>query len=178
MLRAVKSLIQGRLLSTSHQMDSVTLLYYMAPWAAMWLTLIMLFMEGGEPLFLLLAVFDLQGLGPDGDDGVTGAGQVLFLLMLSGLNACLLNIANFLVTSYTSPVTLQVLGNVKSCLSIAVSVAIFRNSLTLEQAIGVCTCLIGVWMYNQKSSPGPSAAAADKASAAEPLEISRLSGRS
>mmetsp|Transcript_41773 Transcript_41773/g.87218 ORF Transcript_41773/g.87218 Transcript_41773/m.87218 type:complete len:186 (-) Transcript_41773:179-736(-) len=46
-LRAVKSLIQGRLLSTSHQMDSVTLLYYMAPWAAMWLTLIMLFMEVG-----------------------------------------------------------------------------------------------------------------------------------
>ncbi|CAE7241594.1 unnamed protein product [Symbiodinium sp. CCMP2592] len=162
-LRAVKSLIQGRLLSTSHQMDSVTLLYYMAPWAAMWLTLIMLFMEGGEPLFLLLAVFDLQGLGTDGDGGVTGAGQVVFLLMLSGLNACLLNIANFLVTSYTSPVTLQVLGNVKSCLSIAVSVAIFRNSLTLEQAIGVCTCLIGVWMYNQKSSPGPSAAAAAKA---------------
>ncbi|CAE7831248.1 unnamed protein product [Symbiodinium microadriaticum] len=176
-LRAVKSLIQGRLLSTSHQMDSVTLLYYMAPWAAMWLTLIMLFMEGGEPLFLLLTVFDLQGLGPDGDGGVTGAGQVLSLLMLSGLNACLLNIANFLVTSYTSPVTLQVLGNVKSCLSIAVSVAIFRNSLTLEQAIGVCTCLIGVWMYNQKSSPGPSAA--DKAAAdAEPLEIARLGGRS
>ena len=71
-------------------------------------------------------------------------------------------------------VTLQVLGNVKSCLSIAVSVAIFRtldcalkgpttgfahllrwirwrNSLTMEQAFGVCTCLIGVWMYNQKA---------------------------
>eukprot|EP00913_Durusdinium_trenchii_P035515 g33235.t1 len=44
----------------------------------------------------------------------------MYLLVLSGLNACLLNIANFLVTSYTSPVTLQVLGNVKSCLSIAV----------------------------------------------------------
>eukprot|EP00439_Symbiodinium_sp_Y106_P013389 s793_g1.t3 len=60
-LRAVKSLIQGRLLSTSHQMDSVTLLYYMAPWAAMWLSLIMLVLEGGEPVFLLLAVFDPQG---------------------------------------------------------------------------------------------------------------------
>eukprot|EP00439_Symbiodinium_sp_Y106_P008964 s793_g1.t1 len=97
--------------------------------------------------------------------------------MLSGLNACLLNIANFLVTSYTSPVTLQVLGNVKSCLSIAVSVAIFRNSLTLEQALGVCTCLVGVWMYNQKSSPaGPSAAnkASDGVAA---VEMSRL-GRS
>ena len=109
---------------------------------------------------------EMARLGPDGDGGVTGAGQVLSLLMLSGgmrptaalpsgslfpqvsgLNACLLNIANFLVTSYTSParrplglqgcqrqirqaqVTLQVLGNVKSCLSIAVSVAIFRTNV-------------------------------------------------
>ncbi|CAE7613860.1 unnamed protein product [Symbiodinium sp. CCMP2456] len=165
-LRAVKTLIQGRLLSTSHQMDSVALLYYMAPWAAMWLSLIMLVLEGGEPLFLLLAVL----LAKNGEGGGTGAGQVLFLLLLSGLNACLLNIANFLVTSYTSPVTLQVLGNVKSCLSIAVSVAIFRNSLTLGQALGVCTCLVGVWMYNQK---GPSAA--NKASdGAAPVEMTRL----
>ncbi|CAE7244890.1 unnamed protein product [Symbiodinium sp. CCMP2592] len=175
-LRAVKSLIQGRLLSTSHQMDSVTLLYYMAPWAAMWLSLIMLVLEGGEPLFLLLAVFEPQGLRHDGEGGITGAGQVIFLLMLSGLNACLLNIANFLVTSYTSPVTLQVLGNVKSCLSIAVSVAIFRNSLTLEQALGVCTCLVGVWMYNQKASPaGPSTAnkASDGAAAVEMPRLGR-----
>eukprot|EP00439_Symbiodinium_sp_Y106_P069365 s2915_g11.t3 len=192
-LRAVKSLIQGRLLSTSHQMDSVlhgsvgshvANFDYVIHGGRRALVLVT---GGVRPTRDLVASLGslvpscLQvdgGLGPDGDDGVTGAGQVLFLLMLSGLNACLLNIANFLVTSYTSPVTLQVLGNVKSCLSIAVSVAIFRNSLTLEQAIGVCTCLIGVWMYNQKSSPGPSAAAADKASAAEPLEISRLSGRS
>ena len=35
---------------------------------------------------------------------------VLLLLGLGGLNACLLNIANFLVTAYTSAVTLQVPG--------------------------------------------------------------------
>ncbi|CAE7589302.1 unnamed protein product [Symbiodinium pilosum] len=178
-LRAVKSLIQGRLLSTSHKMDSVTLLYYMAPWAAMWLMLMMFFLEGGEPLFLLtLAAFDLFEVDTE---GITGAGQVLGLLMLSGLNACLLNIANFLVTSYTSPVTLQVLGNVKSCLSIAVSVAIFRNSLTLEQAFGVCTCLLGVWLYNQKSSPGPSADTKPKQASdrtePEPVEMPHI-GRS
>ncbi|CAJ1347254.1 unnamed protein product [Effrenium voratum] len=144
-LRALKSLIQGRLLSPSHKLDSVTLLYYMAPMAAVWLSALMLLMEGAEPILLLLA-----GLYSEPGTRVTGGGYVLMLLVISGLNACLLNIANFLVTSYTSPVTLQVLGNVKSCLSIAVSVAIFRNSLTVEQAIGVGTCLIGVWLYNQK----------------------------
>merc|ERR1712004_85585 len=74
------------------------------------------------------------------------------LLMVSGLNACLLNVANFMVTSYTSPLTLQVLGNVKGCLGIAVSAAILRNTLTLNQGIGVAVCLLGVWLYNQKGA--------------------------
>eukprot|EP00931_Biecheleriopsis_adriatica_P073586 TRINITY_DN47842_c0_g1_i1.p1 TRINITY_DN47842_c0_g1~~TRINITY_DN47842_c0_g1_i1.p1 ORF type:complete len:394 (+),score=59.22 TRINITY_DN47842_c0_g1_i1:111-1184(+) len=147
-LRALKSIIQGRLLvSPDQKMDSVTLLYYMSPLSAVWLSLLGIFIEGTEPLALLFT-----GLFPDSDRRVTGGNYVLFLLTFSGLNACLLNLANFLVTSYTSPVTLQVLGNVKSCLSIAVSVAIFRNSLTSEQAVGVVTCLFGVWIYNQKGS--------------------------
>jgi len=174
-LRAVKSLIQGRLLTQSHKMDSVTLLYYMAPWAAMWLTILMLILEGGAPLFLLLTGLH-PVLGTENRD-VAGAGQVLILLMFSGLNACLLNIANFLVTSYTSPVTLQVLGNVKSCLSIAVSVAIFRNSLTVEQAFGVVTCLLGVWLYNRKSSSTPRATKAEESKTTESTELPRI-GRS
>jgi len=27
-----------------------------------------------------------------------------------------------------------------------------RNSLTFEQAVGVGTCLLGVWLYNQKET--------------------------
>eukprot|EP00438_Fugacium_kawagutii_P025885 Skav233695 [mRNA] locus=scaffold1927:304383:322906:+ [translate_table: standard] len=125
-LRSVKSLIQGRL-GDQGTKESV---YYMSPMSALWLFILMLFMEDGyESCIVLLSC-------PS---------------MAKGLNACLLNIANFLVTSYTSPVTLQVLGNVKSCLSIGVSVAIFRtNSLTSEQAAGVSTCLLGVWLYNRK----------------------------
>merc|ERR1711865_1123001 len=65
------------------------------------------------------------------------------------MNACLLNITNFLVTAYTSPVTLQVLGNVKSCLSIVVSVAIFGNALRPLQGLGVVICLVGVWLYQR-----------------------------
>lgn len=147
-LRALKSIIQGRLLSPDQKLDSVTLLYYMAPLSAVWLSLIGLVMEGKEPVMLLLAPLFRES----GDPKVTGVGNVVVLLMFSGLNACLLNLANFLVTSYTSPVTLQVLGNVKSCLSIAVSVAIFRNAVSVEQAAGVVGCLFGVWLYNHKGN--------------------------
>lgn len=138
-LRAAKSIMQGKLLTDSNKLDSVTLLFYMAPWAALLLFGLAIFSEGYAPIALLMS----------GLRGARGVSNVMFLLVLSGLNACLLNVSNFLVTSYTSPVTLQVLGNVKSCLSIGVSVLIFRNDMTWEQAVGVFICLFGVWVYNQ-----------------------------
>ena len=143
-LRAAKTLIQGKLLQ--HKMDSISLLYYMAPMSAGILFVLMIFMEGLEPVLLLMP-------GPN-DARFTGRTTLIFLLITSGLNACLLNLVNFLVTSYTSPVTTQVLGNVKSCLSIAISVAIFGNSISLEQSMGVFTCLLGVWIYNRKEPNG------------------------
>mmetsp|Transcript_6231 Transcript_6231/g.14189 ORF Transcript_6231/g.14189 Transcript_6231/m.14189 type:complete len:356 (-) Transcript_6231:199-1266(-) len=147
-LRALKSIMQGRLLNSAEKsLDSVTLLYYMAPWAAGLLMLMALFSEGLDPIVLLLSGLYQPGVV------VTGRGHVFALLFISGLNACLLNVANFLVTSYTSAVTLQVLGNVKSCLAIAVSVAIFRNHLAIEQAVGVAACLVGVWLYQKKGGP-------------------------
>merc|ERR550514_2187956 len=112
----------------------------MAPWAAFLLLIIAICVEQLEPLMLF-------------NPNSTGVGRVLGLLIVGGLNACLLNVFNFLVTSYTSAVTLQVLGNVKSCLSIAISVAIFKNDLLWEQAIGVIACLAGVWYYNKYGGP-------------------------
>jgi len=141
-LRGAKSIMQGKLLDPGEKIDSVTLLCYMAPWAAALLLAMAVFTEGLEPFTLLL---------PAG--GKTGVGQVWALLIAGGLVACMLNITNFLVTVYTSAVTLQVLGNVKSCLSIAVSVAVFRNPLQLSQAAGMGICLVGVGMYNRWSGP-------------------------
>ncbi|CAK9071301.1 GDP-mannose transporter GONST5 (Protein GOLGI NUCLEOTIDE SUGAR TRANSPORTER 5), partial [Durusdinium trenchii] len=125
-LRAVKSLIQGRPQSVAAERRRGASPrkkwrggalhvpeYYMAPISAIWLFLLMLLMEAA-------AMAEAKWFSP------------LEASMLVG------------------GVTLQVLGNVKSCLSIAVSVAIFRNSLTFEQAVGVGTCLVGVWLYNQK----------------------------
>lgn len=164
-LRAVKSIMQGRILH-GEKLDSVTLLYYMAPWAAALLQVLAFMAEGTEPQLLLLRGLlgtksrhfagvdvDASGLGHAPVQPTAGGAALLLLLFGSGLNACLLNVANFKVTSCTSAVTLQVLGNVKNCVSIAVSVAIFRNPLTWKQGIGVAICLYGVWLYNQKGGP-------------------------
>lgn len=142
-LRAVKSIIQGKLLGAGERLDSVSLLYYMAPWAALLLELAALCSEGIAPLWLLFSA-----LIPS--TSTRGVPQVLVLLTSGGVVAFLLNITNFLVTSYTSPVTLQVLGNVKNCLAIVVSVAIFRNPLLPLQVLGGLVCLSGVWIYNSR----------------------------
>lgn len=142
-MRGAKSIIQGKLLSApGEKLDSVALLYYMAPWSAALLFVMALFTEGLEPVLLLC--------GGGGGVSTTGIFRVLVLLVISGLNACLLNISNFLVTFHTNAVTLQVLGNVKTVLSIGVSVCIFRNSLSMSQAVGCMVCLGGVWIYNSK----------------------------
>merc|ERR1712232_1014266 len=133
-LRALKSIMQGRLLDPSEtKLDSVTLLYYMSPFSALLLFVCSLASEGWAPYTMLMPrLRDNPMEAPP----VTGVGHVFSLLVLSGFNACALNIMNFLVTAYTGPVSLQVLGNVKSCLSIAVSVAIFGNALKLSQIFG------------------------------------------
>merc|ERR1719284_2135243 len=53
-LRAAKSIMQGKLLTDSNKLDSVTLLFYMAPWAAVLLFALAIFSEGVEPISLLL----------------------------------------------------------------------------------------------------------------------------
>lgn len=113
----------------------------MSPWAAGLLLALALFEEGLEP-FLLLR----DGLVEDAE----ATQNVLALLAAGGLNACLLNIANFQVTADTSAVTLGVLGNVKSCVSIGVSVLIFGNPLQAAQGLGIVITLSGVYLYQRR----------------------------
>merc|ERR1719160_1057994 len=54
-MRGAKSIIQGKILSApGERLDSVALLYYMAPWSAVLLFGMSLCTEGSEPIVLLL----------------------------------------------------------------------------------------------------------------------------
>lgn len=152
-LRAVKSIIQGRLLTPAEKLDAVTLLYFMAPWSAAFLFAMGLLSEGLKPLLLLQ-----YGLQQDAE----ATKNVLLLLIMGGLNACLLNITNFQVTADTGAVMLNVLGNVKNCVGIIVSVLIFGNPLLMEQAMGIVLCFVGLYFYQKKSAALPSARGHDR----------------
>merc|ERR1712216_772382 len=117
--------------------------YYMSPYAAVVLGAFALAMEGTRPVTLLFAALPFW-------TSPTGLWPVIVLLLLTALNAWALSVANFLVTHHTSAVTLQVLGNVKTCLSILVSVTVFGNALLMSQCAGVLSCLFGVWIYSSK----------------------------
>lgn len=139
-LRAVKSVIQEQLLDPKAKaLDSVSLLYFLAPWTAGFLIVLSLLCEGLDPWRLLIPQENQAGLG-----------RLYLLLVLSAINACFLNVAGNQVTAYTGAVMLQVLGNVKACFSILVSITIFGNPVTILQGLGVVVCLAGVALYNWK----------------------------
>eukprot|EP00403_Amphidinium_massartii_P020123 CAMPEP_0178415992 /NCGR_PEP_ID=MMETSP0689_2-20121128/23833_1 /TAXON_ID=160604 /ORGANISM="Amphidinium massartii, Strain CS-259" /LENGTH=341 /DNA_ID=CAMNT_0020037321 /DNA_START=278 /DNA_END=1303 /DNA_ORIENTATION=- len=156
-MRGAKSLIQGHLLSDpKDKMDSPTLLYYMSPWAGLMMFFASLVMEGSYPIYIFFPTDEYGTL-----QHTKGAPKVLALLAFGGLNACMLNVCNFLVTSYTSAVSLQVLGNVKNCLGILISILVLGNDFTWIQAVGVAVSLFGVFIYNNLGSeikPQPAAA--------------------
>lgn len=153
-MRAAKSIIQGQLLTGEDRLDSVVLLCYMAPYSALMLVVMAALSEGSQPPYLLVVPlmesFNRNELTDSGAPESTGVLYTLVLLSLTGLNACLLNISNFLVTFYTSAITLQVLGNVKNCVAIGISVLIFQNPLMPSQALGMSITLYGVYIYNQR----------------------------
>jgi len=135
LLRGVKSIIQGRLLTAPEdKFDSLTLLHHLSRSSIL-------------PLGTYSALFEYQAVN---DPLLTGSSAVKLwsLILVSGLVAFFLNLMNFLVTKYTSAVTLQVLGNVKVVISIAISLLIFGNQVSSWSTAGCIITLAGVAAYN------------------------------
>jgi len=136
LLRGVKSIIQGRLLtSPEDKFDSLTLLYHMAGCSI-------------PPLGAYAALVEHAALYDPLLRG-EGAARRWSLVFLSGFVAFFLNLCNFVVTKRTSAVTLQVLGNVKVVISIGVSLLIFGNPISIWSSAGCIITLAGVAAYNR-----------------------------
>jgi drug/metabolite transporter (DMT)-like permease len=132
--RALKSVLQGLMLSdSSEKMDSLSLLLYMAPVATAALVPITLYFE---PTALANALV----LGQ--------AGGFWPLLLFNAVLAYFVNLTNFLVTKYTSALTLQVLGNAKGVVAVIASVLCFRNPVTFYTVLGYTVTVGGVILYS------------------------------
>jgi len=131
MVSACISVVTGVLLSV--KLDSIYLLYLMAPLCfSMLLPASILFGEMSDVI-----IWYHQA----------GWGQLL-LLCISGSLAFVLNVFNLLMIAYTSPLTSNIAGNLKSLFSITLSVLIFHNTITVLNAIGIIVAVGGVLLYN------------------------------
>ena len=136
LLRGIKSILQQRLLqSPEERLDSMSLLYHMSGPSVLILGVISAATEHA-------AFHDERLYAPE-------AARLWGLILLSGGVSFFLNLANFVVTKYTSAVSLQVLGNVKVVLSILVSLLIFNNKVSEFSVLGSVITLLGVAMYNR-----------------------------
>ncbi|XP_058729149.1 probable sugar phosphate/phosphate translocator At3g11320 isoform X1 [Vicia villosa] len=134
--RAFKSVLQSILLSSEgEKLNSMNLLLYMAPIAMLVLLPATLLMEGNViRITIELAREDFR---------------IVWYLLLSSSLAYFVNLTNFLVTKYTSALTLQVLGNAKGAVAVVISILIFQNPISLIGMLGYVLTIIGVILYSE-----------------------------
>ena len=125
--------MQGILLTdSSEKLDSINLLWYVAPIALGVLLPATIMMEPGGFQLVIASKTDLF--------------FVLFLSINASL-AYIVNLPNFLVTKHTSALTLQVLGNGKAVAAVVVSVLISQTPVTFASFIGYLITVSGVMLY-------------------------------
>ncbi|KMZ57534.1 Nucleotide-sugar transporter family protein [Zostera marina] len=141
--RALKSVVQGIILtSEGEKMNSMNLLLYMAPMAAVMLLPVSIYIEGN-----VAAITTKKAMEDP---------TVVLLLLGNATVAYLVNLTNFLVTKHTSALTLQVLGNAKAAVAAVVSVLIFRNPVTVMGMVGFGITILGVVLYSEARKRSPS----------------------
>merc|ERR1712007_365160 len=102
--------------------------------------------EGLEPIKLAVqGAEDFNVLSTTLDTDHTDGASVAMLILL-------LSLSGFNVSRFTNAVTLQVLGSLKSCMGIGLSVVILGNAVGDHQSIGLFLCLLGAWIYERRGS--------------------------
>mmetsp|Transcript_13757 Transcript_13757/g.29598 ORF Transcript_13757/g.29598 Transcript_13757/m.29598 type:complete len:373 (+) Transcript_13757:157-1275(+) len=150
--RALKSVVQSILMTDpSEKLDPMSLLLYMSAICV---------------AILIPATVILEPNAYEVAARLTAAKSgFLWWLILNSSLAYAVNLTNFLVTKYTSPLTLQVLGNAKGVVAAFVSVLVFLNPVTVTGALGYAVTVSGVFLYSETKRRSKAAAASAGAAA-------------
>eukprot|EP00741_Cyanophora_paradoxa_P017372 tig00020964_g16781.t2 len=117
--------------SAGIRLDAFNLLLYMAPMAT---------------AMLLPVAWRVEGPAIAASGALASEGTVL-VLFLSGAVAFGLSATQFMAIKVTSSLSFNVAGNFKAVLAIVISVAIFRNQITILNAFGCLMAIGGVAWY-------------------------------
>ncbi|XP_030891120.1 solute carrier family 35 member E3 isoform X4 [Leptonychotes weddellii] len=114
------------------QVNSMQLLYYQAPVSSAMLLVAVPFFE---PVF--------------GEGGIFGPWSVSALLMvlLSGVIAFMVNLSIYWIIGNTSPVTYNMFGHFKFCITLFGGYVLFKDPLSINQGLGMLCTLFGILAY-------------------------------
>ncbi|MEE6480543.1 hypothetical protein FKM82_012604 [Ascaphus truei] len=108
------------------------LLYYQAPMSsAMLLSIVPFF----EPVI--------------GNGGIFGPWSLTAIVMvcLSGVVAFTVNLSIYWIIGNTSPVTYNMFGHFKFCITLVGGYVLFQDSLSINQGLGIACTLVGILAY-------------------------------
>ncbi|WAR25439.1 S35E3-like protein [Mya arenaria] len=112
------------------QVNSMQLLYYQAPLSATLLVVIIPFVEGVD-----LNIFQTWPI------------EAIIAVVISGMVAFMVNLSIFWIIGNTSPVTYNMVGHMKFCLTMLGGFLLFADVLNIYQLAGIFTTFSGVMGY-------------------------------
>ncbi|KAL0478095.1 UDP-galactose transporter [Acrasis kona] len=135
---AVQTIMVGKLLSGKNKLNSLNLVFNMAPPSALMLIPFALYFET-LPFTTPNTWLNWKYVG----DAVS-----VIILVGSGLIAFALNWSTFIVVNNTSPLTLNVAGNLKVIITVGLSVLLFNSPVSFLNILGCLVAVVGVTLYN------------------------------
>ncbi|XP_053575767.1 solute carrier family 35 member E3 [Bombina bombina] len=130
----VTSLYQVWVGSKQHelQVNSMQLLYYQAPMSSAMLLCVVPFFE---PII--------------GEGGIIGpwSPTAIAMVLLSGVVAFTVNLSIYWIIGNTSPVTYNMFGHFKFCITLLGGYLLFKDTLSLNQGLGIVCTLLGILAY-------------------------------
>ncbi|CAD7926464.1 unnamed protein product [Amoebophrya sp. A120] len=141
--RALRAIVQANIMRGQDPIDSITLLFYAAPFNTL------LFLGGS------LAI---EGSGPWIDIFEVPFSGLLWIASAASCAACY-NLFAFLLVGHLGAVGSMVMGNLKTPTIIVSSTIIFGNLITPVQVLGFLVAMTGAYLYNTYGQESQSAAA-------------------
>jgi len=133
-LRAFRTLLQDNLLRGREKLDSITLLYYAAPFN------LALFLCGS---------FIFEGLRPWREFPALGFGGK-FSIAMAAFTASQYNLLAYLIVGHLGAVGSMVINNLKTPTVIVMCGIIFGNPFTWPQALGFALASVGAYLYTNQ----------------------------
>jgi len=133
-LRAGRTLLQEKLLRGAEKLDSITLLYYAAPFNLALFMCGSVIFEGPKPWR------EFPRLGFSGKASIA----------MAALTASQLNLLAFLIVGHLGAVGAMVINNLKTPTVIVMCGVIFGNPFTWPQALGFVLVSVGAYLYTNQ----------------------------